>query len=293
MLDYEIKTSKANVRIRRRKSEKGEPAVFLHGLGGSGHNWFPFMDRFSDQLDMTAPDLPGFGKTLPPSDQDYSPKNFAETIAEVIEMVYPSQRVHLFGSSSGGAVAVQLAARRPELVKTMTLVAPALPTLYPDLSAAPVILMAIPKFGEKLMQRYFELSVAERAHNTIVNTFANPKNTPENWHAAITRELEARDLQPHQLSSLLATLRSLLATFFDRSEQSPWNLVKSITAPSLFIYGGKDKLIHPRAAKKVPFFAPAAKVRVLEETGHVAHIEHVDWVAKEFSENLLRNPITY
>jgi pimeloyl-ACP methyl ester carboxylesterase len=293
MLDQEVKTSKANVRIRRQPSQNGEPAVLIHGLGASGHNWFPFMSHIADQLDMTAPDLPGFGESLPPIDQDHSPKNFAEIMVEVIEKTYPGESVHLFGNSLGGAVAVQLAARHPNLVKSLTLVSPALPTLFPDLSAAPVVLSAIPKFGEKLMQRYFELPAAERANNTIQTTFGDPRNTPENWHEAITRELAARDLQPHQLASLLATLRSLLATFFDRSEQSPWNLVKSISAPSLFIYGGKDKLVHPRAAKKVPYFAPKAQVRVLAETGHVAHIEHTAWVAEEFSENLLRNRITY
>lgn len=293
MRDEQVKTSKGSVRIRRQPSPNGEPAVLIHGLGASGHNWFPFIGLMSDQLDMTAPDLPGFGRSLPPSDQDHSPKNFAEIMAEVIEKTYPGQSVHLLGNSLGGAIAVQIAARHPKLVKSMTLVSPALPTLYPDLSAAPVVLSALPKFGEKLMQRYFELPPAERANNTIQNTFADRSNAPENWHEAITRELAERDLQPHQLSSLLATLRSLLATFFDRSEQAPWNLVKSISAPSLFMYGGKDKLVHPRAAKKVPYFAPKAQVRVLAETGHVAHIEHTTWVAEEFSENHLRNRIAY
>ncbi len=293
MLDQVVQTAKAQVRIRRKVNEDAEPAVFIHGLGASGHNWFPLMNEFGNILDMTAPDLPGFGLSLPPKDKDHSPKNFAEILAEVIERTYPGKSVHVFGNSLGGSVSVYLAANYKELVRSVNLISPALPTLYPYLSAAPVVLSAIPKFGEKLMDKYFELPPEERAKNTIQTTFGDPKNTPSGWQEAIARELAIRDGQPHQLPSLLATLRSLLATFWDRSPEAPWNLVKEISAPMTFIYGGKDKLVHPRAAKKVPYFAPSANVKVWQDTGHVAHIEHSARVAEEFSRNLLQNRITY
>ncbi|MGA0798696.1 MAG: alpha/beta fold hydrolase, partial [Candidatus Nanopelagicales bacterium] len=163
MLDQIVQTAKAQVRIRRKVNEDAEPAVFIHGLGASGHNWFPLMNEFGNNLDMTAPDLPGFGLSLPPEDQDHSPKNFAEILAEVIERTYPGQSVHVFGNSLGGSVSVYLAANYKDLVKSVNLISPALPTLYPYLSAAPVVLSAIPKFGEKLMDKYFELPPEERA----------------------------------------------------------------------------------------------------------------------------------
>lgn len=287
-----LSASKAQVRIRRFPNENGEPAFLLHGLGASGHNWFPLINQLQPHLDLTAPDLPGFGNSAPPKDQDHSPKNFAEIMAEVISLTYPNQKVHLFGNSLGGAIAVQLAARFPELVRSMTLISPALPTLVPHLSAAPVVLSAIPGLGEKFMQKYLELPPSERAKNTIQTNFANKNRTPLNWEEAITKEFASRDGQPHQLSSLLATLRALLATFVDRSEEAPWNLVKRISAPSLFIYGRQDKLVHPRAAKKVPYFAPKAQVKVLEDSGHVAHLEHVELVAQEFLQNLMQNQVS-
>lgn len=293
MLDQVVETTKARVRIRRKVNENSEPALFIHGLGASGHNWFPLMNEFGDELDMTAPDLPGFGMSLPPEDLDHSPKNFADILAEVIDKTYPGKKVHIFGNSLGGSVSVYLAAKYQDLVKSVNLISPALPTLYPHFSAAPVVLSAIPKFGEKLMEKYLELPATERAKNTIQTTFADPNNTPEGWQEAIARELAARDDQAHQLTSLLATLRALLATFWDRSESAPWNLVKQISAPLTFIYGGQDKLVHPRAAKKVPYFAPSANVTVWQDTGHVAHIEHSSRVAQEFSRNLLPNRIGY
>jgi pimeloyl-ACP methyl ester carboxylesterase len=242
---------------------------------------------------MTAMDLPGFGKSAPPVDGDHSPKNFANISAELIQKVYPGKTVHLFGNSLGGAISVQLAARYPELIKSLTLISPALPTLYPHFSATPVVLSAIPKLGEKFMERYFLLTPLERARNTIKNTFADAKNAPENWEQAIANELALRDGQPHQLASMLATLRALLSTFTDRTQENAWNLVQKIQAPTMFIYGEKDKLVHSRAAKKARTNSPSAIVRVWSDTAHVAHIEHAERVAKEFSQNLLRNLATY
>ncbi len=292
MLDELVDLSNSKVRIRRRQSESGEAAVFIHGLGASGHNWFPLMDHLSE-LDMTAIDLPGFGKSAPPVDGDHSPKNFANINAELIQKVYPGKTVHLFGNSLGGAISVQLAARYPELIKSLTLISPALPTLYPHFSATPVVLSAIPKLGEKFMERYFLLTPLERARNTIKNTFADAKNAPENWEQAIANELALRDGQSHQLASMLATLRALLSTFTDRTQENAWNLVQKIQAPTMFIYGEKDKLVHSRAAKKARTNSPSAIVRVWSDTAHVAHIEHAERVAKEFSQNLLRNLATY
>ena len=40
--------------------------------------------------------------------------------------------MHLLGNSLGGAVALGVAARRPELVRTLTLVSPAMPDRRPD-----------------------------------------------------------------------------------------------------------------------------------------------------------------
>jgi len=292
VIDQLIKTQKSQVRIRRSANQAGEPTLLIHGLGASGHNWFPLMDQLSNQLDMTAPDLPGFGSSLPPNDKDHSPQSFAQILSEVIEQVYPDRQVHLIGNSLGGAVSVQLAARHSELVKSLTLISPALPTYYPDLSAAPVLLSAIPKFGEKLMGKYFELPASERAKNTIQTTFADLANVPDYWQEAITKELAARDDQPHQLESLLATLRSLLGTFWDRSNEGPWNLFEKISAPTMFIYGGKDKLVHPRAAKKARYYSPSSIVKVWPDSGHVAHIEHAERVAQEFSQNLLQKVTT-
>ena len=50
----------------------GEPLVLLHGLGESHIGWRPVMDALAAEYDVTAIDLPGFGRS-PALSADVSP----------------------------------------------------------------------------------------------------------------------------------------------------------------------------------------------------------------------------
>src|SRR5690242_15777939 len=108
----------------------GEPAVYIHGLAGSATNWTDLMAELSDFVSGDAVDLPGFGFSPPPPNGDYSISAHARAVAGFIA-ARGRGPVHLFGNSLGGAVATRLAARRPDLIKSLTLVSPALPDLRP------------------------------------------------------------------------------------------------------------------------------------------------------------------
>lgn len=86
------------------------------------------MGLLAGHLDCWAPDLPGFGRSHPPADGSYA---LSTHVTAVVRLIEESGRgpVHLFGNSLGGAVSTRVAARRPDLVATLTLVSPALPSL--------------------------------------------------------------------------------------------------------------------------------------------------------------------
>src|SRR5919107_1400408 len=107
-----------------------EPAVMVHGLGGAATNWTDLMGQLEDRLHSLAPDLPGFGWSPPPPHDDYS---LRAHVAAVIALLEATGRgpVHLLGNSLGGTVTLVVAATRPDLVRTLTLVSPALPVLRP------------------------------------------------------------------------------------------------------------------------------------------------------------------
>ncbi|CAA9230590.1 MAG: Putative hydrolase, partial [uncultured Actinomycetospora sp.] len=119
--------------VRETPGPAGETAVYVHGLGGSSNNWTELAGALSGRCRGLAVDLPGFGRTPPPATGDYRPAAHAAVVTAYLDDLrrQGSGPVHLLGNSLGGAVSLLVAARRPDLVRTLTLVSPAMPDLRP------------------------------------------------------------------------------------------------------------------------------------------------------------------
>ena len=87
----------------------GEPLVLLHGLGESHIGWRPVIGALSDEYDVIAIDLPGFGRS-PALPGRVSPN--AANLADAIENTLDELGIdtyHVAGYSLGARVAIQLA----------------------------------------------------------------------------------------------------------------------------------------------------------------------------------------
>lgn len=253
-------------------------AVYLHGLGGSSLNWTDLMARLRPYVDGWAVDLAGFGGSPPPRDGDVGPAGHARGIADVIEHLAAGP-VHLFGNSLGGAVALQLAARRPDLVRTLTLVSPALPSLYATRSNMHLPVVAVPGIGERLISRYLRADAVGRVRGTIAVTFADPARVPAIRVDEAVAEVREHDRMPYASESFLRTLRGLLRTYADPGPNRPWRLAERVTCPTLLIYGRNDPLVDSRSAYRATRHFRDAHVVVLPDCGHVAQMEHPEFVA--------------
>ena len=49
--------------IRFTRTGSGEPLVLLHALGTDRHMWDPVIERLSDEREVFAVDMPGFGES--------------------------------------------------------------------------------------------------------------------------------------------------------------------------------------------------------------------------------------
>ena len=267
--------------------EPGLPtAVYVHGLGGSSLNWTDLMARLQPYVDGWAVDLGGFGASPPPRDGDMTPAGHARGVAELIDHI-GNGPVHLFGNSLGGAVALQLAARRPDLVRTLTLVSPALPSLFATKSNFHLPVIAVPGVGERLVPKYLESDAGGRVRGTIDVTFADPSRVPPERLAEAVAEVRERDHLPYASDAFLRSLRGLLRTFVDVGPNRPWKLAARVTCPTLVVYGRKDPLVDPRSAHRVTKHFRDAHVVVLPDSGHVAQMEHPEFVAAAWERFLL------
>jgi pimeloyl-ACP methyl ester carboxylesterase len=266
-----------------------EPALFVHGLGGSSTNWTDLIDTLARPADWQdgialrcdALDLPGFGYSPVPANSDLSIDAMSVAVAGLIDErgYWP---VHLVANSLGGAVCVRVAARRPDLIRTLTLISPALPDLMPGRIPVQVMLASAPGLGPRLLSRTAQrMTPEDRLRSVVSQVYAEPRAVHPERLAQEVSEVIRRDSLGYSSLVMSGAGRGLVAEYLRRGPRSLWRDAARITAPVLVIYGSRDKLVRPAMAARAARVFRGARVVLLPRTGHVAMMERPALVASE------------
>ncbi|MEU6378128.1 alpha/beta hydrolase [Streptomyces sp. NPDC046909] len=273
------------VRSRPPAREGLPPALYVHGLGGSSQNWSALMEQLEGDLDGEAVDLPGFGDSPPPDDGDYSITAHARA---VIRFLDASGRgpVHLFGNSLGGAVSTRVAAVRPDLVRTLTLVSPALPEIRVQRSAVPTALLAVPGVAALFTRLSRDWTAEQRVSGVMALCYGDPARvSPEGFRHAI-EEMERRQQLPYFWDAMTRSARGLVNAYTLGGQHALWRQAERVLAPTLLIYGGRDQLVGYRMARKAARSFRDSRLLSLPDAGHVAMMEYPETVSRAFREFL-------
>jgi pimeloyl-ACP methyl ester carboxylesterase len=270
------------VRRMAARSEASEPALYVHGLGGSSLNWTDLGFLLADRLDGEAIDLPGFGFSDPA--KRYTIAAMADRVVRWIE---ESDRgpVHLLGNSLGGAVTVRVAGTRPELVRTLTLISPAMPFIDPrrSLQSRLLPLLLVPRADRLAARRLAGVTPEVLAAQVIEACYADPGTVDPQRMAEAVEELRRRYDAPWYFDAYLRALRGLVGSFLRSylpGANSMWRIASRITAPTLVITGRQDRLVDVRVAPTVAKIISDSRLLVLDRVGHVAQMERPDLVAR-------------
>ncbi|MGC5028979.1 alpha/beta fold hydrolase [Micromonospora sp. DT229] len=259
-----------------------EPALYVHGLGGSSQNWTDLAGLLADRLDGQAIDLPGFGRSEP--GLRYTVPFFAQ---RVIRWIEHSDRgpVHLFGNSLGGAISVRVAALRPDLVRTLTLVSPALPFLNfrRSLQGRMLPVLAVPR-GERLVAwRLAQMAPEVMAQQVMEACVADLSRICDQRRQEALEEIRVRYQAEHYAAAYVRTFRGLVHSFLRSylpGADSLWRLARSVQAPTLVVGGRRDRLVDVRVAPQTARAIPDSRLLMLDGVGHVAQLEVPRLVAR-------------
>ena len=266
--------------VARAGTDGAPTAVLVHGLGGESANWVDLMGLLEGHVDAHAVDLPGHGRSPAAPDGRYDIDAHVAAVEGYIEHL-GVRPVHLLGNSTGGAISTRLAAQRPELVRSLTLVSPALPNPRPVKGTDPrLAMLLVPGISSVVQRRLQTASPEARAQAVIDICFADPSRIPPHRLREAIAEVERRQKLPWALPAFIGTLRGLVRSYVDRSPRNLWAQAAQVTAPTLLIYGRRDRLVALSTATRAAATFPRNRLLVLDDVGHVAQIEAAPVVAE-------------
>ena len=228
--------------------------ILLHGFGASLHTWEPWAQALAGDLRVITLDTPGAGLTGADSTGDYSDERGMQVLLALMDQLGLAS-ASLVGHSMGGRLAFRFAAAHPGRVDRLVLVAPdgfASPGFEygkaPDVPAVAWLMRyALPRL---LLRMSLEPAYADR---TLIT------------EAVVTRY--------HDMMRAPGVRGALLERMAQLKLNEPSSVLKTISAPTLLLWGEQDAMIPLTNAQDYLRVMQDARLVTLPGVGHLPHEE--------------------
>ncbi len=248
------------------------PVLALHCTMAFGGAWAGLSKMMPD-LTVIAPDMPSHGRS---ADWDGS-SDFGETVFQASLTAMADTPMDVIGHSFGGMTALRLAAERPDLVRSLTVIEPVF--FGVARADAPETLAQHDAKAEPFRKAIEaqDYAAAARSFNGMWSDEEGPpwETLPERTRAAMTRAVH---VVPDTYDFLYEDTAGLLAP----------GALDACTIPTLIMRGA---LSHPAITATNNGLAarmPNATQSVIDGAGHMAPISHPAPVAKAIAGLLAR-----
>lgn len=245
-----------------------ETIVFLHGFTGSSRDFLAIPDFIINNYRCLIPDLPGHGKTQVLEDEiSFTASGQVALLEQWLDFLGQS-KVHLFGYSMGGRLALQFAVKNFHQLQSLILIST---TAGINEESAR---LARAKADERLAQKIIESDPVDFLNTWLAQPLFKEIADSQDIANEVLRRL------PLQLSGLACSLKY----FGSGAMPSVWHQLINIKTPTLVIAGSKDEK-YLTLASKLAALIPQTTLKILP-TGHAPLIESPDLLWKHVAEFL-------
>ncbi len=241
----------------------GAPIVLLHGFGTSSFVWRNVAPEIAlANRTAFAIDLFGYGESDRPFDADFGIAAQAELVDRALTALRLPKST-IVGLDLGGAVALRLAASRPERVERLFLVNP---IALDEVPAEDITTLQrnIARFAFRVSRGI--LGAAPVLGELLRKSVADPAHMPD--------KLVARYLAPYVGEEGLNHLL-LLARSIDDQDMEDAEL-GSLPHPTLIVWGDQDPWVGPRFADRLTDTIPGSRLVRLPGVGRLVPEEVPD-----------------
>ncbi|WP_028476277.1 4,5:9,10-diseco-3-hydroxy-5,9,17-trioxoandrosta-1(10),2-diene-4-oate hydrolase [Nocardia sp. CNY236] len=252
--------------LRLHYHEAGEGAgptiVLLHGGGPGASSWSNFARNIpvlAEHFHVLAVDQPGFGLSDKPTDHPQYFTHSAAALADLLDHMQITTRVHLLGNSLGGGAAVRFALDYPDRAGKLILMGPG------GLSAN--VFSADPTEGVKLLSAFNYQPTRDNLEAFLrVMVFDQSLVTEE-----LIDERFASASAPESLAATRAMGKSFAGPDFEKGML--WREAYKLRQPVLLIWGREDRVNPLDGAIVATKMIPRAQLHVFGACGHWAQLE--------------------
>lgn len=268
---YRAETTIDDVPVAYLEGGDGDVVLLLHGFTANKDHWTRVARFLTPHVRVIAPDLPGFGESGLVDGGDYSVDAQARRLRRFVAD-RGLTRFHLGGSSMGGNIAGVFAARYPEMIESLWLVAPlgvagAQTSEVGQMVAAgepPPLIIERPQQYEGVMDLVFE--TRPWIPQSVTKHLARQAAARYQHYRWVYGQIH--DVGPGQ-SGPATPLEPLLG---------------GATVPTLIVWGDGDRVLDVSGAKVLADEMADARVEIMQGVGHLPMLEAPEATASRYLE---------
>ena len=236
----------------------GPPLVLLHGgIECGGAYWAPVIERLAESHRVVVPDVPGLGESEPVA--DLTTEVFSDWFRALLDATC-EDRPLLIAHSLLGALATRFATQDAASIRALVIYAA--PGIGPYRIPLRLMILAT-RFGLRPSEKN-----AERFDRFAFFDFDAAKRQNEDWLEAWSVYTRERAAVPH----VKRTMRRLIKRC---KKRIPDDELRRIEVPITLIWGSHDRFV-PLSLAEGASARLDWPLRVIDETGHVPHIERTE-----------------
>ena len=243
--------------------------VLVHGSFDSAFTWERVIDRLADDFRVIAPDLPGHGLTGRTAEDRYAIGDMARALGDLLDAL-GVESAHLVGNSMGGNVAWRFALERPAATRRLVLI---------SASGYPGSALLLPGFRDPITRwLYHNVDPTPVTRLGLRRAVVDPSCIDD---AYVVRSVDF-------LCRRGARHAHALRSEQRRGEEQPIAPLGDITAPTLVVWGERDRIVPVAHAHRFHADLPGSELTIYEAIGHAPQLETPERLASDLSGFLRR-----